>query len=160
MLTCGIRLGCGSPPLETEVPYYEYPRPALTVDVVLLRLSSNREYDVLLIQRGSEPFKGSWALPGGFVEEGETLEAAARRELLEETGLDPHWLKQFGVYGDPGRDPRGWVVSVAFAVWVTGSDVVRAGSDAVQVQWHPNNNLPLLAFDHKTILYDALKAKP
>lgn len=142
------------------MPYYEHPRPALTVDIVLLRLSSNHEYDVLLVQRGGEPFKGSWALPGGFVEEGETLEAAARRELLEETGLDPHWLKQFGTYGDPGRDPRGWVVSVAFAVWVTGSDWVKAGSDAVQVQWHPNNNLPLLAFDHKTILNDALKAKP
>ncbi|HRT31038.1 MAG TPA: NUDIX hydrolase, partial [Anaerolineae bacterium] len=100
------------------MPYtYDYPRPMLTVDIALAR-PGPRGPEVLLIQRGHPPFKGAWALPGGFVEEGETLEQAARRELQEETGLTDLPLQQLAAFGDPGRDPRGWTVSVVFWSWL------------------------------------------
>jgi 8-oxo-dGTP diphosphatase len=140
------------------MPSYDYPRPALTVDVAVFRGEAG-EREVLLVKRGEEPYRGRWALPGGFVEEGETLLSAARRELLEETGLDPAGeLVQVGTYGDPGRDPRGWTVSVVFQT-VLGFDdasAVAGGSDAAEAAWHPVGALPRLAFDHDVIVADAL----
>ena len=95
---------------------YDYPRPALTVDVVLLTREAKPR--VLLIQRKHDPFAGLWALPGGFVEEGECLSDAALRELKEETGIEVRELEQLFTAGDPGRDPRGWTVSVVFMTLV------------------------------------------
>jgi len=140
------------------MPDYSHARPALTVDVAVFRGRAG-DRDVLLVKRAEDPFAGTWALPGGFVDEGETLESAARRELLEETGLEPSGqMEQVGAYGDPGRDPRGWTVTVVFSATIgydeTGA--VTAGSDAAEAAWHPVNALPRLAFDHDRILADAL----
>ncbi len=140
------------------MPQYEYARPALTVDVAVFRGEAGAR-EVLLIRRGEEPFKGMWALPGGFVEEGETLRAAASRELDEETGFSPRGdLVQVGAYGDPGRDPRGWTVGIVFFTTVDYDEpgVVKGGSDAAEADWHPVARLPHLAFDHDTIVADAL----
>ncbi len=130
---------------------YPYPRPALTVDSVLIKAGK-----ILLIQRNHPPFAGHWALPGGFVDENEPLEAAARRELFEETGLEPPELQQLGAFGDPGRDPRGWTVSVVF--WANVEDEVtpRAGDDAAAARWWPLDDLPPLAFDHAEIVRQAI----
>jgi len=136
---------------------YEFPRPAVSVDVVLLA-GPPAHPRVLLIRRVSEPFAGAWALPGGFVDEGERLEEAARRELAEETGLTfGGRLVQTGAFGDPGRDPRGWTVSVAFS-GRAGEELpeVAGGDDAAEAAWHPLDALPELAFDHDQILAAAL----
>jgi 8-oxo-dGTP diphosphatase len=141
------------------MPTYEYPRPALTVDVAVFRGAAG-DREVLLIQRAQEPFAGMWALPGGFVDEDEPLEAAARRELLEETGLDPNGdFTQVGAYGDPGRDPRGWTVSVVFVISLDWDDngQAQAGSDAAEAAWHRVSDLPRLAFDHDSVVSDALR---
>jgi 8-oxo-dGTP diphosphatase len=138
---------------------YEYPRPALTVDVVIFTLRENRLH-VLLVQRGEEPFAGMWALPGGYVHMGESLEEAASRELEEETGLNQAYLEQLYTYGDPGRDPRGRVVSVAyFALIPADAPSVRSegGSDARQAGWFAVEKLPQLAFDHTEIIRYALR---
>jgi 8-oxo-dGTP diphosphatase len=130
---------------------YDYPRPALTADVIVLTLEAKPQ--VLLIQRGQPPFEGAWALPGGFVNEGETLVAAARRELHEETGLIVAELEEVMMAGDPGRDPRGWVVSAVFLARVTDSSVsVAAADDARTLRWFSLARLPKLAFDHAAIL--------
>lgn len=130
---------------------YPYPRPAVTVDIVLLRKVAE-EVQVLLIQRKRPPFAEHWALPGGFVDQDEPLEAAARRELQEETALEGMDLQQLAAFGDPGRDPRGWTVSVAFWGWVTESFMARAGDDAANAEWWSLEALPPLAFDHHKIL--------
>lgn len=135
---------------------YEYPRPALTVDIVPLRYVRGR-LEVLLIQRGNEPFKGRWSLPGGFVEEDEPLETAAARELGEETGLTGLKLKQVGAFGDPGRDPRGHTVAVAFVGRADGQTEVTAGDDAADARWYSARRPPELAFDHAKILRAALQ---
>lgn len=137
------------------MPYtYEFPRPGFTVDLVIICAP---EQSVLLIQRGNEPFKGYWAMPGGYVEEGETIPAAAKRELREETGITDVKLKQMGTYGDPGRDPRGWTATVVFAGHVS-EPVAQAGDDARNAQWFPLNKLPTeMAFDHSMILQDVIK---
>ena len=130
---------------------YDFPRPALTVDVVLLTREATPR--LLLIQRKRDPFAGMWALPGGFVEEGETLAAAARRELFEETGVEVGDLEQLVTVGDPGRDPRGWTVSVAYLARVNPGEVSPvAADDARAVGWHPLDALPPLAFDHAAIV--------
>jgi 8-oxo-dGTP diphosphatase len=136
---------------------YEYPRAANSVDIVLLRRIAS-SYQVLLIQRGSEPFLGEYALPGGFVEENETLKEAATRELTEETGMKGIELIQIQTFSEPGRDPRGWVISTAFgAIMEKGQDtLLNAGSDALQANWFEIDNLPSLAFDHQEILETAL----
>lgn len=130
---------------------YDYPRPALTVDIILATFE--KQSKVLLIKRNGEPFEGHWALPGGFVEEDETLADAARRELKEETGLVVDDLEQLYTAGDPGRDPRGWTVSVAYLIRIEPKKVKpKAGDDAREVKWFPLDRLPPLAFDHAMIL--------
>jgi 8-oxo-dGTP diphosphatase len=136
---------------------YEHPRPALTVDAVVFGLDEEG-LKVLLIERGRPPFAGAWALPGGFVVPGERLEDAARRELEEETGLSGIYLEQLYTFGDPGRDPRDHVVSVAWFALVNIRDHREAGgSDASDAAWFPVHDTPKLAFDHARILETALE---
>lgn len=132
------------------------PRPFLTVDTVLFALRDG-DLQVLLIKRKYPPFEGMWAIPGGFVEIDETLETAAQRELWEETGLTGIPLEQLYTFGDPGRDPRGRSITVAyFAAVPAGSVVPRAGDDAAEAGWWSIYGLPPLAFDHGKILGYAL----
>ena len=137
---------------------YKFPRPALTVDVVAFTIRAN-SLSVLLIQRAGEPYQGSWALPGGFVNIDEELETAASRELEEETGVKGAYLEQLYTYGQPQRDPRGRVVTVAYITLISAETSVRTGgsSDAAQAQWVPIDNLPELAFDHAEIIEYGLK---
>ncbi len=136
---------------------YEYPRPALTVDCVVFGFDGGG-LQVLLIRRGLEPFLGSWALPGGFVNMDEDLDEAARRELMEETHLQDVFLEQLFTFGKPGRDPRGRVVSVAYCALVRPDQHPATGdSDASEAAWHPVDTLPPLAFDHADILRIALE---
>lgn len=125
----------------------------LTVDIILTR-KLNSKSEVLLIQRLNEPFKNKWALPGGFVDKGEDLEPAAKRELLEETSISIKSLSQFKTYGKPGRDPRGDTVSVVFYAEVNENVIAQAADDAKDVSWFPMDDLPELAFDHAEILSD------
>lgn len=130
---------------------YDYPRPALTVDVAIVTREAVPR--VLLIRRKKEPFAASWALPGGFVEEHERLADAARRELLEETGVTATDLEQLYTAGDPGRDPRGWTVSVVYLARVDpGAVRPVAADDASEVGWFPLDAPPPLAFDHGALL--------
>ncbi len=129
---------------------YGFPRPALSVDIVFLSGPAD-DRRLLLVRRGREPYRDMWALPGGFVDEGERLEDAARRELAEETGaLFDGPLTQAGTFGDPGRDPRGWTVSVVFAADLGEGEPpeVVGGDDAAEAAWHRLDTLPSLAFDH------------
>lgn len=136
---------------------YEYPRPALTVDCVVFGFDGDG-LQVLLIRRGLEPYLGSWALPGGFVDIDEDLDVAARRELKEETHLEQVFLEQLFTIGTPGRDPRGRVVSVAYYALVRPDQHPATGdSDATEAAWHPVEKLPPLAFDHALILDKALE---
>jgi 8-oxo-dGTP diphosphatase len=132
----------------------DYPRPAVTVDLVIFTIADD-DLKVLLIRRGVEPYKGHWALPGGFVEIDESLEEAAARELKEEVGVTAY-LEQLYTFGDPKRDPRGRVISVSYFALVDAErQRIVAGSDAADAQWHCvfNPKLgPKLAFDHKKIL--------
>lgn len=136
---------------------YKYPRPALTVDCVVFGINDG-DLQVLLIRRANEPFAGTWALPGGFVDMNETAEESARRELKEETGLHDVFLEQLYTFSDVHRDPRERVVSVAyFALVPTMRHSPTAASDATHAKWHPVNQLPQLAFDHQAIINVALK---
>lgn len=135
---------------------YDYPRPSVTADIVLFHRTAQR-VEVLLIKRAHEPFKGHWAVPGGFVDENESLEAAAARELKEETGLSGISFEQVGAFGDPGRDPRGHTVSIAFAALLENRPEAKAADDAEDVRWHSIARLPKLAFDHKKIIRLARK---
>ena len=137
---------------------YDWPRPAVTTDVAVFA-ERDGQTSILLIQRGGERFAGSWALPGGFLEEDETLEACAARELKEETGLETGPLRLFGTYSAPGRDPRGRTVTVAFWTKASeGSGALAAGDDAADCRWFPLNQLPDLAFDHDRIIADAVRS--
>lgn len=140
--------------MPTDKKYtYEYPRPALTVDIVVFGYAGHKDLRVLLIKRGGEPFKGRWALPGGFVEMDEDLEASAHRELEEETGLTDLYMEQLYTFGKPGRDPRGRVVSVAYYALVNLIDhTPTADSDADEAEWFSLDEMPPLAFDHEKIL--------
>ncbi len=135
------------------MPYtYEYPRPALTVDCVVFGVDEEG-LKLLLVQRGHEPFKDCWALPGGFVDMAETTDAAALRELSEETGTQEVYLEQLYTFSAVDRDPRERVVSVAYYALVKPSDLsIEAGSDAKDVRWFNARELPTLAFDHKEIV--------
>jgi len=135
---------------------YQHPRAALTVDGVVFGFDDG-ELKVLLIQRALEPFKGKWALPGGFVHVDETLDDAVRRELAEETGLENVFLEQLYTFGTVKRDPRERVVSVAYYALVKLSDHhAKAATDAANAQWFPVSQLPKLAFDHADIVAMAL----
>ena len=127
---------------------YNYPRPAVTVDSILV----SKQNSVLLIERGRDPFKGKWALPGGFIDMDEELETACQRELEEETGLRVGELKQFRAYGGVNRDPRHRTISVLFYAFTDDELIANAGDDAAKAQWFPLNQLPELAFDHQQIL--------
>lgn len=126
----------------------------LTVDVAVLARGDGRRH-ILLVQRGNAPFAGAWALPGGFVEEGERVSEAAPRELLEETGLRVAAMRLLGVYDTPGRDPRGWTVSVVYVATVEGERAVAGADDACDARWFDLERLPPLAFDHSEIVADA-----
>jgi 8-oxo-dGTP diphosphatase len=138
------------------MPYtYQYPRAALTVDCVVFGFDGG-DLKVLLIQRALEPFKGRWALPGGFVRVNEPLDDAARRELEEETGLKNIFLEQLYSFGKVDRDPRERVVSVAYYALVKLADHrARAATDAANAKWFPISKIPRLAFDHADILATA-----
>ena len=134
---------------------YEFPRPAVTVDCVLFSWDG-QQASLLLIERANDPFKGNLAFPGGFVDPHESLERAARRELLEETGLAVGQLILFGAFGDPGRDPRGHTVTIAFYSVVRGlTKHATAGSDAKSLSWVPLTETTDLAFDHQKIFTTA-----
>jgi len=140
------------------MPYsYQYPRAALTVDCVVFGFDEG-ELKVLLIERGLEPFKGRWALPGGFVRVEETLDAAARRELAEEAGLSNVFLEQLYTFGTVDRDPRERVVSVAYYALVKLAEhSAKAATDAANARWFPVSEVPKLAFDHAAILETAIE---
>ena len=132
---------------------YEYPRPAVTADSVVI--TKEKEPKVLLIQRGNEPFKGCWAFPGGFMNMDETTEQCAIRELEEETGLKVANIQQIGAYSKVDRDPRGRTVTVAYLAVIEKPEAVKGLDDAAKAQWFPISALPKLAFDHEEIMKDA-----
>ncbi|MGD8909070.1 MAG: NUDIX domain-containing protein [Chromatiales bacterium] len=131
---------------------YAYPHPAVTTDVVLFTLHEG-ELCVLLIERSNMPYQGMWALPGGFLEIAEDLEACAKRELQEETGIEGVYLEQLYTFGAPDRDPRERIISVTYFA-LTRSDTLqpKAASDAARVAWFAVSELPGLAFDHAEII--------
>lgn len=139
---------------------YEYPRPMVTVDAVILQKAA-RGYEVLLIERKHDPFAGHWALPGGFLDMDETPDAAAARELAEETGLTiDESMTQIGAFGAVNRDPRGRTIGIAYGIVLaegTPTDGVRGQDDARQAAWHSIDHLPNLAFDHAEIMKKAIE---
>ena len=130
---------------------YDYPRPAVTADIAIVTIEDRPR--VLLIQRKHDPFAGCWALPGGFVDANERLVDAAKRELKEETGVEDVEMEQLHAFGDPGRDPRGWTITIAYLARVRPDQVKPiAADDAAAVAWFSVDELPKLAFDHTVIL--------
>ena len=142
--------------MSPDKPYcYAYPHPAVTTDVVLFTIR-DETLQLLLIQRRHPPFEGCWALPGGFVDIDEDLDACAARELAEETGLRELYLEQLCTFGAVGRDPRERVISVAYLALAPQSRLqIRAGDDAAAAAWSPVKALPALAFDHDRIIAKA-----
>lgn len=134
---------------------YEYPHPSVTTDCVIFGFDGTR-LNVLLVERGIEPYKGRWAFPGGFLRMDESAEAGAMRELQEETGLEGAYIKQFHTFSDPNRDPRERVITVAFYALVRMQEV-KGGDDAARAEWFALDDVPSLAFDHDLILRMALK---
>lgn len=140
----------------------DFDRPSVTVDIVVFSIL-NGVLKILLIQRNILPFKGSWALPGGFVKMKETLDQAASRELLEETGIKKIYMEQLYTFGDIKRDPRTRVITIAYLALLPTTNVgLKADTDVADVKWFSVNKLPALAFDHQSIVsvaLDRLKAK-
>lgn len=131
---------------------YQHPHPAITTDIVIFTIQDG-QLKALLVRRANDPFKGRWALPGGFVEIDEHLEAGALRELKEETGVSGVYLEQLYTFGRPDRDPRERVITVAYyALTPINGLNIRAASDARQIDWFAYAKLPELAFDHKDII--------
>ena len=131
---------------------YEYPHPAVTVDVAVFT-QQNNQLKLLLIQRAHDPYKGKWALPGGFVDIDEDLDNAARRELKEETGISVGDIEQLHTYGAPDRDPRERVITVVYTTLISSNEVqLQPASDAAAAEWFDINQLPELAFDHPKII--------
>ena len=135
--------------------HYKYPRPSVTTDCVVFGFDGTK-LNVLLIERGMEPFKGCWAFPGGFLNMDETALQGAKRELCEETGLKDAYIKQFHTFTAVHRDPRDRVITIAYYALVRISEV-KAGDDAAKAQWFPLDEVPSLAFDHDTILRVAIQ---
>lgn len=133
---------------------YRYPHPAVTTDCVIFGFDG-AELNVLLVKRGIEPYKGKWAMPGGFLKPDEPAHECARRELREETGLEQAYMEQFHTYSTPDRDPRERVITIAYLALVKIQDV-HGGDDAADARWFPVSRVPQLAFDHDVILRDAL----
>jgi 8-oxo-dGTP diphosphatase len=136
------------------MPYtYDYPHPAVTTDVVIFTIRGYK-LEVLLVKRRNDPFAGSWALPGGFVDSGEDLDHCAKRELFEETGVDGIYLEQLYTFGAMNRDPRERVITVAYFALVPAEKLppARVGSDSEEVGWFAVDTLPALAFDHAEII--------
>ena len=149
--------------MEKKSSYtYKYPHPSVTTDCVIFGLDG-KNLNILLVERGLEPFKGSWALPGGFLKMDETVEECAKRELMEETNVSNVFLEQFHTFSAVDRDPRERVITVAFYALVKPSDYeVIGGDDAAQAEWFNQNELPPLAFDHEDVINmakDCLKEK-
>lgn len=134
---------------------YRYPHPAVTTDCVIFGFDGEH-LQVLLIERGIEPFKGKWGFPGGFIKMDESAEEGALRELREETGLDNAYIEQFYTFSDPNRDPRERVITIAYLALVRLQEV-KAGDDAAAARWFPIDEIPSLAFDHDYILRIALQ---
>ncbi len=143
--------------MKNELKYsYKYPRPAVTTDCIIFGFDES-DLKVLLIERGIEPYKGKWALPGGFVQMDETTEEGAKRELYEETGLKDVFIEQLFTFSNVDRDPRGRVISVAYFSLVNLNKYeAKAGDDASKAQWFSVKDVPSLAFDHEKILRMAL----
>ena len=135
---------------------YKYPRPAVTADCMVMTQEAVPR--VLLIERGNEPYKGCWALPGGFLDMEETLEECAIRELEEETGLKVsiESIRQVGTYSRVNRDPRGRTISTAFIAVVDSPLPVKGQDDAARAEWFAIDSLPPLAFDHANIIRDGI----
>lgn len=149
--------------MEKKSSYtYKYPHPSVTTDCVIFGFDG-KDLNILLVERGLEPFKGSWALPGGFLKMDETVEECAKRELMEETNVSNVFLEQFHTFSAVDRDPRERVITVAFYALVKPSDYeVIGGDDAAQAEWFNQNELPPLAFDHEDVINmakDCLKEK-
>ncbi len=135
----------------------KFERPSVTVDIILFTIKDN-DLKVLLVKRNVWPFKGMWAIPGGFVRMEESLEEAAKRELKEETNVTDVYLEQLYTFGDPKRDPRTRVITVAYFALVDSTKLkLKASTDVRDVKWFSMYNLPKLAFDHEKILKYALK---
>ncbi len=134
-----------------------YEKPSVACDVVILTFRDG-DLEIVLIRRSRDPYEGYWALPGGFVDIDESLEAAAAREVREETGVTGLGLIGLGAFGDPDRDPRTRVISSAYMALVRPGDIKpRAGDDAAEAEWHGLGNLPDLAFDHEDIIAKAME---
>jgi 8-oxo-dGTP diphosphatase len=132
---------------------YQYPRAAVTTDALVFVTEENEKY-ILLIERGNEPFKNKWALPGGFIEMNETLEDACKRELEEETGLKVDKMIQFKTYDAVDRDPRHRTISTIYFTELDKKQQVKGGDDAARAEWFAVSWLPELAFDHEQIIED------
>jgi len=140
-----------------EKGWKDYEKPSVTVDITIFTVQNN-ELKVLLVKRGVEPFKDKWAIPGGFVKMDESLEDAAKRELKEETGVGEVYLEQLYSFGDPKRDSRGRVITIAYMALINSEKIkLKAATDASEVQWFSIKKIPTLAFDHKKILDYSLK---
>lgn len=135
---------------------YEYPRPMVTVDTVVLT-RVGRTLEVALIERGHDPFKGEWALPGGFIEMDEELDVAAKRELEEETGICAKWLRPGCFIGTLGRDPRGRTISGVFYTLFADKPDAKAGDDAANLKWCALDQLPRMCFDHRESLNQVIE---
>lgn len=132
---------------------YAYPRPAVTVDSLIFNIDPNNGLEILLIERAKDPFKGHWAIPGGFVDMDEDLKPAAKRELKEETSLDITQLFEVGSFAKPDRDPRGRVITIAFwGIANKHGQILKAADDANNYAWIPLKQLSDLAFDHTEII--------
>ena len=142
---------------ETRKWESKYWHPAVTADAVVFGFDGER-LNLLLIERGGEPFKGAWALPGGFIDKDDpSAEAAAYRELYEETGIKDIYLEELKTFSDIGRDPRERVITIAFIALVAKNKYrIKGGDDAKEAKWCPVDNLPRLAFDHGRIIKTAL----
>lgn len=134
---------------------YAYPRPAVTVDAAVFK-ETGSGIEILLIQRGNEPFKDGWALPGGFMDMEETLEEAIHREMAEETGLKGLKLQQLQAFSTLGRDPRGRTITIVFYGILQDEQQATAGDDASDAKWFSIDSLPELAFDHDEVIAIAI----
>jgi len=136
---------------------HKFEKPSVTVDIVIFTIKNN-DLKILLVKRNLEPFKDKWALPGGFVRIHESLEDAAKRELEEETGVKNVYLEQLYSFGEPKRDPRGRVITIAYMALVNSDDIkLKATTDVSDAQWFSTKKIPQIAFDHKQILDYSLK---